>query len=171
MKPYYKDKFATVYNEPCRPIECDVVVLDPPFPISDVLTFKASVYIIFCGNRYDFYYQQLYQHVGNIGMVGWNFKLPNDSKIYHDTILMAGSKLRPGIGLYVIPPEHLRSHKWERPEALMLNLLTETSGLILDPFMGSGNALIAAKKLGRESIGFEIVEPLCKIAAERLSEI
>lgn len=52
--------------------------------------------------------------------------------------------------------------------AWLVSIFAETS--VLDPFMGTGTSLLAAKNLGLPAIGIELEERYCEIAAERLSQ-
>lgn len=71
----------------------------------------------------------------------------------------------------IIPTWAKKWHKNEKPLNLMLRLLEWLpDGDIVDPFMGSGTTLVAAKNLGRKAIGIEIEERYCEIAAQRLSQ-
>ena len=64
-----------------------------------------------------------------------------------------------------------RYHPTEKPIELIAALMMKgPAGLILDPFMGSGTTLRAAKDLGRKCIGIEIEERYCEIAARRLQQ-
>jgi len=63
------------------------------------------------------------------------------------------------------------SHPAPFPLALPLHVMEATeSDMILDPFMGSGTTLRAAKDTGRKAIGIEIEERYCEIAAKRLEQ-
>lgn len=63
-------------------------------------------------------------------------------------------------------------HPTQKPIELMKWCLrnTKDGDVILDPFMGSGTTLVAAKQLGRKAIGVEISEKYCEIAKSRLSQ-
>jgi site-specific DNA-methyltransferase (adenine-specific) len=66
-----------------------------------------------------------------------------------------------------------RVHPNEKPLSLIksfVSLTTSTGDLVLDPFMGSGTTLRAAKDLGRRAIGIDLEEKYCEIAAARLSQ-
>lgn len=61
-------------------------------------------------------------------------------------------------------------HPTQKPVGLMEWCIekSRTTGLILDPYLGSGTTLVAAKNLKRQAIGIEIEERYCEIAARRL---
>lgn len=61
-------------------------------------------------------------------------------------------------------------HPHQKPEGFWRAAMRFSPGLILDPFMGSGTTLVAAKQLGRRAIGIEIEEKYCRIAVDRLSQ-
>jgi len=62
-------------------------------------------------------------------------------------------------------------HPTEKPSGLLRILIEANEGeVILDPYMGSGTTLRAAKDLGRKAIGIEIEEKYCEIAVQRLRQ-
>lgn len=62
-----------------------------------------------------------------------------------------------------------RVHPTQKPVELMMWIIGQHSrdGVVLDPFMGSGTTIKAAKELNRRAIGIELEERYCAIAAER----
>ncbi len=96
----------------------------------------------------------------------------------HEEIYLMGSGWTGGPMRSVITTTENRSraatesgHPTSKPVPLMRVLIDKCpDGVILDPFMGSGSTLRAAKDLGRTAIGIEIEERYCEIAATRLGQ-
>lgn len=69
--------------------------------------------------------------------------------------------------------ESTTGHPAQMPEALPKHWIATFSNpgdIVIDPFMGSGTTLRAAKDLGRRAIGIEINKDYCDIAIERLRQ-
>lgn len=82
-----------------------------------------------------------------------------------------------GRDFLVVPSTHgdpvARHHPCPKPYKVMawlVGLFVEAGGTVLDPFLGSGTTLLAAKNLGRKAIGVEIEERYCELAAKRLEQ-
>jgi len=70
-------------------------------------------------------------------------------------------------------PKQERYHPTEKPLAICRKLIAVSSNVgdvVIDPFMGSGTTLVAAKLDGRRAVGIEIEERYCEIAANRLRQ-
>lgn len=65
-----------------------------------------------------------------------------------------------------------RVHPTQKPLELMQWCITRSPAAetILDPFMGSGTTLRAAKDLGKRAIGIELEERWCEVAVRRLAQ-
>ncbi len=64
-----------------------------------------------------------------------------------------------------------KEHPYEKPVELLKSILELSEvNLVVDPFMGVGSTLVAAKDLSRKCIGIEIEEKYCEIAAKRCSQ-
>ena len=66
-----------------------------------------------------------------------------------------------------------RFHPNQKPVASLIPMLVSLcppGGLVLDPFMGSGSTLRAAKNLGLRAVGIEIEARFCATAVRRLAQ-
>lgn len=195
MKPYYSEDGITIYHGDCREIlpsvQADAVVTDPPYGISaNRMTLGAGKKTFERGGDWDSERVDLSSllQIGTAhGIWGGNYytdllKPTNQWMIWHKVndgrsfseCEMCWTDFSGNI-------KHL-SHHWsgedkqhptQKPFPLMrwcLSFLPEICTSILDPFMGSGTTLRAAKDLGRKAIGIEIEEKYCEIAAKRLSQ-
>jgi site-specific DNA-methyltransferase (adenine-specific) len=73
--------------------------------------------------------------------------------------------------LHKIHPERT-DHPTQKPLEIierMVKVSCPPGGTVLDPFMGSGTTAVAAKRLGRNFVGFELNPEYCKIIERRLT--
>lgn len=67
-----------------------------------------------------------------------------------------------------------KSHSAVFPEALpewFIKLFTKEGDVVLDPFLGSGTTARVAKRMGRNSVGIEVLEEYYNIAKEATADV
>ena len=75
-------------------------------------------------------------------------------------------------GNYVTKVEQ-GEHPTTKPQSILasvINLFSEPGDIVLDPFMGGGSTLRAAKDMGRRAIGIEMDERWCEVGALRMAQ-
>ncbi len=199
MTPYYQDDLVTIYHGDCREWmpETDVIVTDPPYGI-DINPIRSKFGRI-AGDAQPFY-PDLVLALGKptvlFGANHYAHRLPPspswfvwDKRGYTASNLQADAELAwsnlggpvrliryywNGGGSKVQEANGTREaslHPTQKPEGVMRWVIERCPpGTVLDPYMGSGTTLVAAKSLGRRSIGIEIEERYCEIAAQRCSQ-
>lgn len=161
------DALASLINEvyPVMRGVADVVALTPG--IGNLHKWPASTWTLcwYSGN--------------GKGSSSWGFNTWQPILVYGpDPYLAAGLGRRPDgfnihLGPYNLTTE--RTHPTPKPVQVMRWILQRVSvpddgRTFIDPFMGSGTTLRAAKDLGRKAIGIEIEERYCEIAVKRLAQ-
>jgi site-specific DNA-methyltransferase (adenine-specific) len=79
-------------------------------------------------------------------------------------------KVYPNNVLHLATECNNKNHSATFPNALpewFIKLFTRENDLVLDPFMGSGTAVIIADRMGRRSAGIEILPDYFKLAQEK----
>lgn len=143
-------------------------------------------FVTFCnGDSYPVFYPEMYRRfdflkclVWDKGHVGLGRVWRNQHELaiagrWNESEFFEDGKLRADVLKFTATPPPERLHPVQKPAELLANIIeptTPTNGLILDPFMGSGTTLEAAKMAGRRAIGIEGEERYCEIAARRLSQ-
>lgn len=93
----------------------------------------------------------------------------------HESTILTEDFLALTLDVWEIPPEsarrvgHPAPFPVELPEQL-IRLYTYVDDLVLDPFMGSGSTLVAAARLGRRYVGYDLDEQYVAIARQRVAE-
>ena len=92
----------------------------------------------------------------------------------HENTVMTEDFMAATLDVWSMPPEsaqrvgHPAPFPVELPEQL-IRLYTFKGDLILDPFMGSGSSLVAAARLGRRYIGYDLDASYLEIARQRVA--
>jgi len=197
IHPYYQDECCTIYNADCRDVlpqlePVDLVLTDPPYGLGDRmqggtwgitrkqemtwdkatpeslvlgLLEKAPKVAIWGGNYYPL--------PPSRGWLSW-FKPDAPPTMANFELAWTNQDQNARQISYSIAatnPERV-GHPTQKPLAVMkwsLSFFPEVQ-TVLDPFMGSGTTLRAAKDLGLKAIGIEVEEKYCRIAVERLRQ-
>jgi len=200
VKPYYQDDYATIYHGDCREIlpqlpKVDLVLTDPPYGILsetgsaatrrsggnkdngkiswDIAPNIKTLNMLKAQGKIIMIWGGCHMQLGpTFGYLIWDKQI--DGLNFGEVeFCWSNMKFAPKIFRYrVVGIDGGKIHPTQKPEALMKWCIqkSETNGIILDPFMGSGTTLRAAKDLQRKAIGIEIEEKYCEIAAKRLSQ-
>jgi DNA modification methylase len=195
MKPYYQDKYVQIYHGDCREIlptlpKVDLVLTDPPYGLNTKMQggtwgikFKHS-------DMKDWDYlvdQSLITQIISIAKYSiiWganNYIMPPsrcwlawDKLQKLDTLAdfeLAWTNFDKPCKSWTERRNHAKNgnqHATQKPISLMKWCILQTDNvqMILDTFMGSGTTLVASKELNKYSIGIDISEKYCEIAANR----
>lgn len=143
-------------------------------------------FLAFCnGDSYPVFYPEMYRRFDYLKSLVWDKGHVGLGRVWrgqHELVIAArfsesvfneDGKLRADVLYAKATPSAERDHPVEKPAELMAQLIeptTQPSGTVLDPFMGSGTTLEAAKNLGRRAIGIDTEERYCEVAARRCSQ-
>jgi DNA modification methylase len=198
--PYYQDGHVTIYHGDWRDvlphIEADVLVTDPPYGHGDLPPrggapgkIDRSTAVEIRWDVMDSVWPMLESWDGpaavfcSARMVGpvWSAMRGENLLAYTKSNPSPfGTSIEPIVVRGVAgPARHVEAynaangqvHPTQKPLKVMSWLVGKIPpGVILDPFMGSGSTLRAAKDLGRKAIGIELEERYCKLAADRMRQ-
>jgi DNA modification methylase len=200
LTPYYQDESTTIYHGDCREImptlgRFDLLLTDPPYGYgwktnysrflkgssdkSEIANDVAenvdlSPWIELTGEQMIFGCNSLPQQKPGSYLI-WDKRCEDGFSFLSDGEAAWWSE---GHGVYIcsINAQRHRSkaglHPTQKPVGLMAWCIQKAkqSETIIDPFLGSGTTLVAAKLEGRKAVGIELEERYCEIAANRLCQ-
>jgi DNA modification methylase len=198
MTPYYEQDGITIYHGDCRELipsipRVDAIITDPPYGIgfaaqptkwqrlagklpeawdnspavfASALVDLSPIVVLWGGNHFTL--------PSSRGWLSW-YKPDAPPSMGHFELAWTNlDRVTRQISCSISQTNGERlGHPTQKPEAVMrwtIMQVAPEAQLILDPFMGSGTTLRAAKDLGKQAIGIEIDERYCEMAAKRLSQ-
>jgi site-specific DNA-methyltransferase (adenine-specific) len=198
VKSYYQDGAVQIFHGDCREIlpqlePVDLVLTDPPYGLGDKWRggkakwplhhgemawdgeiVKELPALIKHGRQQIVWGGHLYPLPESRGWFIWD-KIEREDNFTSGQAEMAWTNLDQPIKVwrchYSAVMNSNKIHPTQKPVQLMTWCMKFTDGnSVLDPFMGSGTTLRAAKDLGRKAIGIEIEEKYCEIAAKMMAQ-
>src|SRR6266571_4458715 len=200
MKPYYEEAGIAIYHGDCRQImpelgEFDLLLTDPPYgigyaanpicgkgrskslheakawddsPIDELHSLVDSIaptLIIWGGNYYSL--------PPSRGWLTW-FKPDAPPSMAHFEMAwtnMDRNSRQISQSIAATNAERV-GHPSQKPLAVIKWCISQVPDAhsVIDPFMGSGTTLVAAKDMGLIASGIELEEAYCEIAANRLRQ-
>ena len=192
MKPYYDHAGITIYHGDCRELlphlpAGDLVLTDPLYDhTSDYVWLERSP-LKATGNGLAFVnakwlartVRAMQTELPVLGYLNANGAAMNGRVIAKlHALVWWGSGVLVGYmpdGWLSTPwsAPYQEVHKWTKNPryfSLIIAAFTKIGQVVIDPYLGSGPTLRAAKDLGRKAIGIETEERYCEIAAEKLAQ-
>ncbi len=193
MNAFYEEKGITLYNQDCflkmkqyGDKSFDMVLTSPPFldkeveqdyyTFLDKFVFEANrlsdVVVMFNSSRRIVEICRRYDNIQAILIWDKIFTLP---AFKYEPIFVITQQKVWGRGriyrdcLRYKNPRH-KMHINENPVELYEELMRffPKCARILDPFVGSGTTLVAARQMGRQAVGIEKEREICEVAKRRL---
>jgi DNA modification methylase len=197
--PYYDMDGITIYHGDCREIlrdyailqynnenhkylsKVDLILTDPPYPDYHAELYQYTEGMLNCLSYYNclqkiFWTSKVTFPLDYTAIHIWDKKTGVSSE-YERIFERYGQYNYKVYRFYLINStvaasftgDTFTGHPSQKPIKLIKTLINDAQ-TILDPFMGSGTTLVAAKQLGRKAIGIEIEEKYCEIAVKRLGQ-
>jgi site-specific DNA-methyltransferase (adenine-specific) len=178
---------ATLYLGDCLEIlptlpKVDAVITDPPYPdyLADELKYSPQTLISAVGRKrvhqFVFWSAKAVFPLDYSAVHIWHKTGVGDIASYERIYERNGkAAYKVFTGNCISNPTMARfardqwfDHPTQKPVSLIRDLVNQTTGLVLDPFMGSGTTGVACLGLCRQFIGIEIEPKYFDIACERI---
>lgn len=197
MKPYYSEGGITIYHGDCREIlpalpAADLVLTDPPYGIGfaaqptkwqrlagkkpeawDDNTVDCLTLALSKGERVVVWGGNYYALPPSRGWLCW-YKPDAPPSMGSFELAWTNQDRNPRLITQSISATNAErvGHPTQKPLAVMAWCLNQFPDVrsVIDPFVGSGTTLLAAKNAGIRAVGIEVQEKYCEMTAQRLSQ-